>query len=67
MPCNRQPDPRPSQTPPSAARCSRELSDRLQVEVIKDCERRSLRALAEFLIDATLCRLESEHPETKTP
>jgi len=35
--------------------------------VIKDCERRSLRALAEFLIDATLCRLESEHPETKTP
>jgi len=63
MACDRKPDPPSPRLPPPTARGVRELSDRLEVEVVKDSQRRSLRALAEFLIDVALGRSESEDTE----
>jgi len=65
MACDRKPDPHSPQSPPPTARGVRELSDRLRVEYVEDSESRPLRALAEFLLDVALSRMEledSEHP-----
>jgi len=42
----------------------RDLSDLLVVEVVEDPECRALRALAEFLIDAAMSRLQKEDQES---